>query len=916
MANEGGPNRPGVSDQSTIAQSATSQAPDPESTRDAIPAELRGLPTGLEQSELTPAALARISAAVGHAESPRTIGRYRLIEILGRGGMGEVWRAEQEQPIRRTVAIKLIKLGMDTREIIARFEAERQALAMMNHPNVAKVLDAGATDTGRPYFVMEYVPGEPITNFCDRQACSLGQRLQLFLQACAAIAHAHQKGILHRDLKPGNILVTAESGEPQVKVIDFGVAKALQPEPGRQTLLTMAGQIIGTPEYMPPEQALSDGRDVDTRSDIYSLGVVLYELLSGVLPFDPKALRGSGLEGIQRMIRDVDPPRPSTRLSSLQADEVATIAQRRHIQVGELKRQLKRELEWIPLKAMRKEPAMRYVAALEFAQDIENYLQQRPLLAGPESRRYRLRKFARRNKVAVIIAALFAFLLAASAAMYVHGVGVEQRKTLVALGEAEGQRALAEKRENETARVANFQGLMLSDINLRLMGNRLRNDIVDEAAKGWKRAGLPPQEVAARQAQLEGLLKEANFTNPAVQTLNRSILERSVAAAHEKLADQPLVLASVLQQIARTRSNLRLLNEAIAPQADALEIRRTLPDGHPDKVESINGLGWLLDRKGDWDQAERLAREALTTRRRAIGGGDDRLTLGSLRLLADTVQEQGRLEEAEQYHRESEQASRQILPRDDPEQLDAILRLGQLLLWERKLDEAEPLIQEALDRMGRSAALGENHWRTIGARVVHGTLRNVQGKLADAESDYQKCLQLYRVMEGDDHRDSLFVLTQLGGVLRKQERLPEAETHLANALEGFRRAQADDTDKFMVEEQMAMLRQSQRQWDDAERLFADLYDRAPSLKISPPAAARFMSGYGTFLAAMARYDEAEKPLLQAYKRLKQTEQDRHERMRDVVEALADVYDHTNRPEEAAQRRAELAKLRAATQAAH
>jgi serine/threonine protein kinase len=295
------------------------------SSTDASTAAVGGAEVGLSA-----AALARIAAAVADHESiPGWIGRYRLIEVVGQGGMGEVWRAEQEKPIRRTVALKLIKLGMDTREVIARFEAERQALALMNHPNVAKVLDAGASETGRPYFVMEYVAGEPITGFCDRHAYTIRQRLGLFLQACAAVAHAHQKGILHRDLKPGNILVTLESGQPQVKVIDFGIAKALEARPGEQTLHTHAGQIIGTPEYMPPEQALTEGRDVDTRSDIYSLGVVLYELLGGVLPFDSKVMRGSDLAEIQRIIREVDPPRPSTRLGGMGSDEAVSIAKRR-----------------------------------------------------------------------------------------------------------------------------------------------------------------------------------------------------------------------------------------------------------------------------------------------------------------------------------------------------------------------------------------------------------------------------------------------------------------------------------------------------------------------------------------------------------------------------------------------------------
>jgi len=333
------------------------------------------------------------------------VGPFKLLGTLGEGGYGIVYLASQEQPIRRRVALKVIKPGMDSRQVIARFEAERQALALLDHPNIAHVYDAGATQTGGPYFAMEYVEGLPITEYCDREKLGIKDRLQLFLQVCTAVQHAHQKGIIHRDLKPSNILVTAKDDKPLIKVIDFGVAKALAQPLTEKTLYTEQGQFIGTPDYMSPEQAEMDAHGVDTRSDVYSLGVVLYELLTGVLPFDPDALRAGGVEHIRAVIREQEPRTPSTRLTD-QGDEVTKIAQRRRTDPQTLRRALARELEWIPLKAMRKESSRRYQSVSELAEDVENYLRGAPLLAGPESVVYRARKFIQRHAGAVAAAAL------------------------------------------------------------------------------------------------------------------------------------------------------------------------------------------------------------------------------------------------------------------------------------------------------------------------------------------------------------------------------------------------------------------------------------------------------------------------------------------------------------------------------
>jgi serine/threonine protein kinase len=378
----------------------------------------------------------------GDSEAPERIGRYRILSVLGEGGMGIVYAAEQRTPVRREVALKLIKLGMDTRDVIARFETERQALAMMDHPHVAKVFDAGATETGRPYFVMELVRGQPITEYCDARNLPTRMRLELFALVCDAVQHAHMKGVIHRDLKPRNVLVCEQDGKPVPKVIDFGIAKATNQRLTEKTLYTSLGALLGTPEYMSPEQAEGSTTDVDTRSDIYSLGVTLYELLAGTLPFASESLRGASYNEIQRIIREVDPPRPSTRLSRL-GDNAAEVARRRQTRVEDLTAELRSELEWIPLKAMRKERDHRYRSASELGDDVRNYLAGRPLLAAPPSTWYRTRKFLRRNRAPVGAALAFVLLLIA-------GIITTTWQAL----EAHRQRKLAEGRFNDVRQLS------------------------------------------------------------------------------------------------------------------------------------------------------------------------------------------------------------------------------------------------------------------------------------------------------------------------------------------------------------------------------------------------------------------------------------------------------------------------------
>ncbi len=334
----------------------------------------------------------------------KSIGPYKLLQRIGEGGCGVVYMADQQVPVRRRVAFKIIKLGMDTKGVVARFEAERQALALMDHPNIARALDAGATETGRPYFVMELVRGVKITEYCDQNKLDTRQRLELFIRVCQAIQHAHQKGVIHRDIKPSNILVTIIDGAPVPKVIDFGIAKAIEGRLTDNTIFTAYEQFIGTPAYMSPEQAVMSGVDVDTRSDIYSLGVLLYELLTGRTPFETKYLLERGIDGLRRTLRDEDPQRPSTIITTLEGSALSQVALSRRAEPLKLISQLRGDLDWIVIRALEKDRGRRYQTANGLAMDVQRYLDNEPVVASPPSRLYRLRKLIRRNKVAFLAA--------------------------------------------------------------------------------------------------------------------------------------------------------------------------------------------------------------------------------------------------------------------------------------------------------------------------------------------------------------------------------------------------------------------------------------------------------------------------------------------------------------------------------
>jgi tetratricopeptide (TPR) repeat protein/serine/threonine protein kinase len=393
------------------------------------------------------AAKAAVGASAGRAVRPGAVlgGRYKLLQEIGAGGMGAVWLAEQQEPVRRQVALKVVKAGLDSRSVLARFEAERQALALMDHPHIAKVLDAGASPEGRPYFVMELVKGVPLTQYCDENRLTPRERLELFVPVCQAVQHAHQKGVIHRDLKPSNVLVAPYDGKPVVKVIDFGVAKAAGPRLTDQTLFTEFGQVVGTLEYMSPEQAELNNQDIDTRSDVYSLGVLLYELLTGTTPLDRKRRQGASFTDLLRLIREEDPPRPSTRLSESR-DTLPTVSAQRQTEPAKLTRLVRGELDWIVMKALDKDRGRRYESAAGLARDLERYLHDEPVQACPPSAAYRLRKFLRRHKGPVLVGAgvFLALLVALSGVAGGIGWAVRDRSAHRAAAEQQVREDLVE----------------------------------------------------------------------------------------------------------------------------------------------------------------------------------------------------------------------------------------------------------------------------------------------------------------------------------------------------------------------------------------------------------------------------------------------------------------------------------------
>lgn len=647
-------------------------------------------------------------------------GAYRLLQKLGEGGMGEVWLAEQTRPVRRQVALKIIKAGMDTAQVVARFEAERQALALMDHPAIATVFDGGSTPEGRPYFAMEYVKGEPITTYCDRHRLSTRERLELFVLVCGGVQHAHQKGIIHRDLKPSNVLVTLQDDRPVPKIIDFGVAKATTQHLTERSLFTELGVLIGTPEYMSPEQADLTSLDVDTRTDIYSLGVLLYELLTGALPFDRKTLREKALEEIRRVIREVDPPRPSTRVTHL-GPASTEAARSRRTEPARLASELRGDLDWITMKALDKDRTRRYGSASEFAADVDRHLANHPVVAGPPSATYRTRKFVRRHRFGVA---------AASAAIVV----------LVAFAVAMAVQAQRIARERDRAVAAEKTATQVSSF------------LVD-------------------------LFRSSDPTGVRGNTVTvREILDRGAAQVDRDLASQPLVQVNLQDTLGRVYDNLGLFDQAQPLLENALAARRRLVgEDHVDVATSLVSNATFWFHKGEFKKAKPMLERALAIRQQALGPEDPAVAtclhnLGNMNLvMAD-------YDEAERLLLQSLAIREKKLPPDAPDTATTVNSLGAVAYRKSDMAKARELWERTLAM--RERVLGLEHPDVAQTLNNLALVHTMTGDAGGATPLLERVIRIQEKNLGPKHPDLAFALGNLGDAqLRLENNVAARESY-------------------------------------------------------------------------------------------------------------------------------------------
>lgn len=792
-------------------------------------------------------------SAADTEQAPTRIGPYVILSKIGEGGFGVVWLAEQREPVRRRVAIKVIKPGMDSAAVVNRFKAEQQALAMMNHPNIAKVFDAGTTERGLPYFVMEHVAGEPVTKYCDRQRLSITERLELFATICDAVHHAHMKGLIHRDIKPSNILVAVSEQGPRPVVIDFGIAKALNQRLTEATIFTAHGQMIGTPEYMSPEQAEMLETDIDTRSDIYSLGVLLYELLTGALPFERESLLHAAHDEMRRIIREVEPPKPSTRMTTQASAQKA--AEARQTKVDDLAKTLRKELEWIPLYAMRKDRTHRYQSASEFAGDVRNYLNGKPLIAGPESRWYLTRKYVRRHRGAVIAvtAILSALLCGFSATAW------QWRKAVAATEVARISQRDANTRAEELNRVLEFQREQLSDVDVSRFGGHIREVILRLLPETLTATGWTDE----RRKIAEAAVGELNFTSITLGVFRDDVLKRTLASINRSFpaqqTSQTLVRARLLQIMATTYQRMGLIDLAFEPQTEALEIReRELGVGHADTLTSVEGMGELLHATGHLAEAEQCYLRALHGRRQLVS--EERAALVTLCNMAELLGQQGNYERAETTFTKAIEDCRRVLGDRDPQTLGAMRGLGELFRSRGRLEEADRFLFAALN--GYRDSLGGEDSNTLSAITSMGHLRRAQSRLGEAEHYYREALHGRRRVLGDEHSYTLGSMTSLGVVLGEEgmqsDKLSEAAGLLRRAMQMRMRLLGGDHPETVITTFYLALVLARRSDPEADVFFQEaIKGSSRVLGDEHPLVAGEAGRRGYIIRELGRFSEAE-----------------------------------------------------------
>jgi serine/threonine protein kinase/tetratricopeptide (TPR) repeat protein len=859
------------------------------------------------------------------------IGPYKLREQIGEGGFGVVYVAEQEKPVRRKVALKIIKPGMDTKDVIARFEAERQALALMDHPNVARVLDAGSTDSGRPYFVMELVQGVTITEFCDKNNLSTRERLGLFADVCRAVQHAHQKGIIHRDLKPSNIMVTLHDGQPVAKVIDFGVSKALSQQLTEKSIYTAYGQMIGTPSYMSPEQAEMSGLGIDTRSDIYSLGVLLYELLTGKTPLDAKRLRESGYAEMLRIIREEEPQRPSLKISTLGA-EATVIAQHRHTDPQHLRRELRGELDWIVMKCLEKDRSRRYETAIGLARDIERYLHDEPVEACPPSAVYRFGKFARRNKGPVLAASLVLFAL-------IGGILATTWQAVRAT-RAEAQ-ALAESNEKERARqeaVANAnkaiaaaeQERKAKDLAQRRLtqiekANDILGSIFLDLDPRWEEQGKPlraqlgerleqaaaqldaeavgdPLAVARLQHTLATSQMALGHASKAVGVLEkaRQTREALLGPDHEETLQSMQTLAMAYQFNGRLDTALPMLGQVWTKQKEKLG-----PE-HRDTLKSSFHLGMLYLSVGRRDEGLSLLESALPKLQEKFGP-DHRFTLFTTSQLANVYANTRQFDKAIPLLEQTLATQKEKV---GPDHVGTILTMNNLALAYRAVgqrDKAVQLLEEALAKW--KMKLGAHDPGTRNAvRNLASTYR-MNGQLDKALILLEEALVEFRAKLGPDHPETLGTLDSLALAFRDHGDYSRAETLFLEALALKKQKLAADDPS--VTHTMASLGWNyirQKRYAEAETLLRECLAIRAKRDSDKWQYFETHRGIGASLLGQKRYAEAEPYLVRGYEGLKQREASMGADTRFLTEGLeqiVELYDAWGKPDEAAKWRLAL-----------